>query len=453
MRKKYKEQLPLMGHTADHPHAAEMELIDKILGKTSTIYDLALQDLTREVQNRETGANGMSAESRYIGIKAAILKQSQEFSYEDLAFHLVDSGCYRRFMRIGFADKGFSPSALCGNIKALSPETWEAINRVIVAYANETKVERGRKVRIDCTVVPSNIHKPFDSTLLWDSVRVLTRLLKHARDLFPDIGIIVKDHTKRAKRRMLGVMNAKGKKAREKQYKDLLLITGKTVGYSQRASSILEKRLPSVHAARMVQGLNHYIDLAQKVIDQTQRRVIQGESVPAPEKVVSIFEPHTDIIIKDNRDTYYGHKICLTGGASNLMLDCEILEGNPADVTLVETMLENQKVIYDKYPSKVSLDGGFASKDNLKLAKGTMKIKDVCFAKKRGLNEENMCKSSWVYKNLRNFRAGIESGISWLKRCFGLARCTWKTFESFKSYVWASIVSANLLTLARKQMA
>jgi len=82
-----------------------------------------------------------------------------------------------------------------------------------------------------------------------------------------------------------------------------------------------------------------------------------------------------------------------------------------------------------------------------------MKITDVCFAKKRGLHEEDMCKSSWVYKNLHNFRVGIESGISWLKRCFGLARCTWKTFESFKSYVWASIVSANLLTLARKQMA
>ena len=449
MRKKYKEQLPLMGHTINHPHAVEMELIDKILEKTSIIYQMALQDLTREVKSKETGANGMSAEQV---VKAAIIKQSRGFSYEDLAFHIADSGCYRKFMKIGFADKGFSSSALCANIKALTPETWETINRVIVAYANETKVERGRKVRIDCTVVPSNIHQPFDSTLLWDSVRVLTRLLKHAGSLFPDVDIIVKDHTKRAKRRMLGVMNAKGKKAREKQYKDLILITGKTVGYAQRASSILEKH-SSVHAASMVQELSHYISLAQKVIDQTERRVLQGESVPASEKVVSIFEPHTDIIIKDRRDTYYGHKICLTGGASNLILDCEILEGNPADVTLVETMLEKQKMIYDKYPSKVSLDGGFASKDNLELAKGTMMIKDVCFAKKRGLDEKDMCKSSWVYKNLRNFRAGIESGISWLKRCFGLARCTWKTFESFKSYVWASIVSANLLTLARKQMA
>ena len=448
MRKKYKEQLPLMGHTIDHPHAVEMELIDKILEKTSIIYKMALQDLTREVKSKETGANGMSAEQV---VKAAIIKQSRGFSYEDLAFHIADSGCYRKFMKIGFADKGFSSSALCANIKALSPETWETINRVIVAYAKETKVERGRKVRIDCTVVPSNIHQPFDSTLLWDSVRVLTRLLKHAGSLFPDVDIIVKDHTKRAKRRMLGVMNAKGKKAREKQYKDLLLITGKTAGYAERASLILKKH-PSVHTAGMVQELSHYIGLAQKVIDQTERRVLHGESVPASGKVVSIFEPHTDIIRKDNRDTYYGHKICLTGGASNLILDCEILEGNPADTTLVERMLENQKTIYGTYPSKVSLDGGFASKDNLEWAKGNM-IKDVCFAKKRGLKEEDMCKSSWVYKNLRNFRAGIESGISWLKRCFGLARCTWKTFESFKSYVWASIVSANLLTLARKQMA
>ena len=99
---------------------------------------------------------------------------------------------------------------------------------------------------------------------------------------------------------------------------------------------------------------------------------------------------------------------------------------------------------------KVALDGGFASKDNLNKAK-EKQIKDVCFAKKRGLEVEDMCRSQWVYDHLRRFRAGIESGISWVKRCFGMTRCTWKGLRSFKSYVWASIVSANLLTLARKQ--
>jgi IS5 family transposase len=108
----------------------------------------------------------------------------------------------------------------------------------------------------------------------------------------------------------------------------------------------------------------------------------------------------------------------LTGGASNLILDCVILEGNPADTELVETMLDRQKRIYGRYPLKVALDGGFASKDNLVKAK-ERKIKDVCFSKKRGLKEADMCRSDYVYKKLRQFRAGIESGISWLKRSFG----------------------------------
>jgi IS5 family transposase len=105
-------------------------------------------------------------------------------------------------------------------------------------------------------------------------------------------------------------------------------------------------------------------------------------------------------------------------------------------------------ILYGRYPLKASFDGGFASKANLKLAK-SRKIKDVCFAKKRGLNETDMCRSHYVYHKLRRFRAGIESGISWLKRCLGLTRCTWKGWDSFKSYVWSSIVAANLLTMAR----
>ena len=199
--------------------------------------------------------------------------------------------------------------------------------------------------------------------------------------------------------------------------------------------------------------LEHFLPLTRQVICQTRRRVLEGESVPAAEKIVSIFEEHTDIIRKDRRDTYYGHKICLTGGASNLILDCVILEGNPADSSLTEMMLDRQKIIYDRYPLKSSFDGGFSSQENLKKAKEKEGVKDVCFSKGRGLKIKDMCRSNWMYKQLRNFRAGIESGISWLKRSLGLDRCLWKGFESFKRYVWASIVSANLLTMARHQLA
>lgn len=115
-------------------------------------------------------------------------------------------------------------------------------------------------------------------------------------------------------------------------------------------------------------------------------------------------------------------------------------------------MLDRQEAIYGRYPLKAAFDGGFTSHANLAEAKANG-VKDVCFSKGRGLEEEDMCRSKQVYKGLRKFRAGIESGISWLKRSLGLDRCTWKGFESFKNYVWASIVSANLLTLARKQLA
>lgn len=452
MRKKNQKQLPLMIKRIDHLHAEELQRISDILDKNPIINEWILQDLTHDKNLIDTGAQGMSAEQV---LRAAIIKQMEEYSYEELAFHLLDSVSYRSFCRIGFADKGFQKSALCNNIKAISPETLEGINRLLVAYGQDKKVEKGKESRIDCTVVSSNIHEPTDSSLLWDAVRVLTRMLGNIKKQFKDLNISYTDHTRRAKKRMLGVMNAKKEKVRKQQYLDLLKITHKVVSYSQSAVSLLENPALSLSmfdsAQNRADELREVIFLAEKVINQTTRRVINGETVDASEKIVSIFEPHTDIIKKDRRDIYYGHKICLSGGASNLITDCMILDGNPADTDLTIKMLDRHKDIYGHYPIKTALDGGFASKENLLSAK-TIGITDVCFAKKRGLKEEDMCRSTWVYKRLRRFRAGIESGISWLKRCFGLSKCTWKSHRSFKSYVWASIVSANLLTLARSEI-
>lgn len=450
MRKKNQKQMPLMISGIDHPRAFELEGISRILDENPIINEMVLEDLTHGVKNRNTGAEGMSAEQV---LRAAIIKQSEEFPYEDLAFHMIDSSCYRRFCRIGIAHKGFQKSALNSNIKAISPETWEAINRILIAYGEDKEVEKGREVRMDCTVVSSNIHDPRDSTQLWDSVRVLTRMLGQTKERFGEVNVLFSDHTKRAKRRMLAVMNANSKKARKKPYEDLLKVTTKTVKYSETAVSSL-RTFPFEHpilmltAQEMAEEFKKVIELAKKVIDQTTRRIIRGESVPAGEKIVSIFEPHTDIIVKDRRETFYGHKVCLSSGPSNLITDCLILDGNPADSTLTDQMLDRHSQIYGRYPLKIALDGGFASKDNLKSAK-SKGVKDVCFAKRRGIEVEDMCRSEYVYRRLRRFRAGIESGISWLKRCFGFTRCTWKTLRSFKSYVWASIVSANLLTLAR----
>lgn len=447
MRRICKKQLPLPEEAPVHPKVQELEKISTLLDQNSSIYDLVAQDLG--IASHSTGAEGMSAEQV---VRAAIIKQTGGYSYEELAFHLADSRAYRNFCRLGFG-RAYAKSTLNVNIKAITADTWEAINRTLLGYAGANGMENGRKSRIDCTVVETNIHTPTDSELLWDGVRVLSRILNRAKSELAGFRFPFADHTRRSKKRRLAIFNAKNDEQRKKSYKDLIKMTENTVSYAESAlqamagykSPTFEQRLLSIE---FKQELEHYLPLVRQVICQTIRRVIHGESVPAGEKLVSIFEPHTDIIRKDRRDTYYGHKICLTGGASNLILDCQILSGNPADAMLTQAMLERQKEIFGRPPLKVALDGGFASRENLNAAK-ELGIRDVCFSKGRGLAEVDMCRSPYVYKALRRFRAGIESGISWLKRAFGLERCLWKGSESFGSYVWASIVSANLLTMAR----
>jgi len=450
MRKICKKQLPLPEASPAHPKVQELEKISAILDQNSSIYNLVAQDLG--IANNATGAEGMSAEQV---VRAAIIKQTEGYSYEELAFHLADSKAYRNFCRFDFG-KVYARSTLNVNIKAIAADTWEAVNRALIGYACSEDMDRGRKVRIDCTVVETNIHTPTDSELLWDGVRVLSRILNRAKSELDGFRCSFADHTRRSKKRRLAIHNAKNAEQRKKGYKDLIKMAENTVGCAESAVQALDCFHPSTIVQEPLrisikQELEHYLPLVRQIICQTTRRVIHGESVPAGEKLVSIFEPHTDIIKKDRRDTYYGHKICLTGGVSNLILDCQILSGNPADATLTRTMLVRQEEIFGRPPLKVALDGGFASKENLKAAKD-MGISDVCFSKGRGLAEEDMCRSRFVYKVLRKFRAGIESGISWLKRVFGLDRCLWKGVESFGSYVWASIVSANLLTMARKQL-
>ena len=188
--------------------------------------------------------------------------------------------------------------------------------------------------------------------------------------------------------------------------------------------------------------------LGAAVMDQTQRRVFQGETVPADKKVFSLFEPHTDIIIKGARDVAFGHKLNLTTGRSGLVLDVVIEPGNPADTARFLTMIERQTMIYGRPPRQVATDGGYASQENLAAAKA-LGTKDVAFHKKKGLKVSEMVKSPWVYRKLRNFRAGIEGNISCLKRAYGLSRCTWKGLEHFRSYVWSAVVSRNVLLLAR----
>jgi transposase, IS5 family len=212
-------------------------------------------------------------------------------------------------------------------------------------------------------VVSSNNDEPTDSTLLWDSVRVLTRFLTQIRESSERLKINFSDHIKVAKRRVLAIMHCKHATLRKRLYEDLLKVTHRALNYAKSTVSIIESGawVPLFHFA---EDLNRLIPMVEYVIDQATRRVLDAESVPAEDKLASLFEPPTDIIKKDRRDTFYGHNVFLSVGPSNLVTDCLVVKGNPADTTLMEEMLHRHDQVYSRYPLKVALDGGFASKKN-----------------------------------------------------------------------------------------
>ncbi|MCK4277153.1 MAG: ISNCY family transposase, partial [Phycisphaerae bacterium] len=421
MRNRIRKQTRLVEPSIDHEHAKELGQILTLISEHPKVGDLVYEDLIRGLDDPGAGRDGMMTAEQVF--KVLLIKQMNGFSYESLRFHLADSRTYRWFCGFGIADKIPSEKTLNRDIKKIRPETLEKINRVFLGAADDKGIEKGRKVRVDCTVTESNIHRPTDSSLLWDSVRVLCRLTQRAREKFD---VKVPDHSRRAKKRAMGILNAKNNKIRTKHYRDLLKVAKKTVADAETVlNSLLEMGASSITAICIWAELSNYIPLARRVIEQTERRVLGGEKLKPNEKLVSIFEPHTDIIVKDRRETYYGHKLAITGGVSGLLTDLVIEEGNPADSTIAERMIARQQDIYGRVPRQVAFDGGFASRGNLKSIK-TLGVKDVMFSKKRGLKVSDMTKSTWVYRRLRDFRAGIEGMISFLKRCLGLARCTWR---------------------------
>src|SRR6516164_5066145 len=205
-------------------------------------------------------------------------------------------------------------------------------------------------------------------------------------------------------------------------------------------------------AARWRAEVDHYLPPIARIIAQSQRRVLDDEAVPAGEKLVSLFEPHADIIVKGGRRVQYGHKLNLTTGKSGLIVDVVVEGGNPADAERFLPMLDRHIARAGVPPQQTAADGGYASRANLTAAKARG-VADVAFHKKCGIAIADMVKSPWVYRRLRNFRAGIEAGISCFKRAYGAARCTWRGLDHFKAYIWSAVVAHNLVLFARLKLA
>jgi len=443
-------QLPLVAPWIAHAHAADLAAMSALLDAQPALSVLIQQDLDAGCpKNPRTGRPGLSGEQT---LRVLLVRQLTGWTYAELAFHLADSATYRAFCRISALVATPSTSALAATLRRVRPPTLAAVNAQLVTSPAARRVERGTLVRMDATVVPVAIHPPTDSSLLLDAVRVLDRRLRRAEAA---TGFTAYHrHLKRAKRRAIEIphLAPQATTRRRQCYRELLRDTEATATYAACALAHLDGLPATPTRDRLRTQLTTLLPRVAQVIDQTTRRVLHGEAVPADEKLVSLFEAHTDILVKDRRATYYGHKISLTTGRSGLILDCAIPKGNPADSTWTVPLLRRQRQLFGRPPRQASFDGAFASQVNLTDAKA-LGVADVCFAKTRGLAVRDMVRSQWVYDTLRRFRAGIEAGISRLKRVVGLARCVWKGAAGFHAYVRTAVLAANLLLLARHRLA
>lgn len=444
MRQERTVQANIFDLFAKHEIGRELKAMSRWLDEHPALVGLVAGDLCRHGV-KETGREGLPAESV---LRGALLKQHRQLSYEELAFHLEDSASFRAFARLPLS---WTPkkSVLHKTISAIRAETWQAIHQTVVADARQEKVELGKVIRLDSTVTAALMHEPSDSSLLWDAVRVMARLLRAADTMAGGfVEIVWRDHQRAAKKRAQAIKFTRGRPKRVQHYRELIKLTRATLAYVEQAATQLWQ-VPDPMAVALWQGeVCHYRPLIERIIRQSERRVLCGEQVAAGDKIVSLFEPHADIIVKGRRDVEYGHKLNLTTGRSGLILDLVIETGNPADSERLLPMLERHIAFYGQAPNQAAADGGYASRNNLSQAKAHG-VRDMAFHKKAGLRVEDMVKSRWVYRKLRNFRAGIEADISCLKRAYGLARCTWRGLDHFRAYVWSSVVAYNLALFAR----
>jgi len=320
MRQQRTVQASLFDLFAEHEIGRELKAMSQWLDEHRELIGRAAEDLRRHGV-KETGREGLPAES---ALRCALLKQHRQLSYEELAFHLEDSASFRAFARLPLA---WTPkkSVLHRTISAIRAETWEAINRILLASARQEKVETGKVVRLDSTVTAALMHEPSDSSLLWDGVRVMVRLLQAADALAGSLEW--RNHRRAAKTRAHAIKYARDRLRRVQHYRELIKLTRATLAYADQAATLVWQALDPVAVALWQAEFRCYRPLIERIIAQTERRVLHGETVAANEKIVSLFEPHADIIVKGGREVQYGHKLNLTTGRSGLILDPRIKSG------------------------------------------------------------------------------------------------------------------------------
>jgi IS5 family transposase len=420
----------------------EFGLIDAILEEHPELYNIVAPDIISGNKNNGFGRADVPSVEQII--RAAIYKELKAYDYRELEYAQTDSRICANFIKLDLR-KPFSFQMFQKYISGITAASLQklliAINRIAIAEG----LEDIESLRIDSTVVQTNIHYPTNNALVWDCIKESHRLLSQLSAATENLSF--RDYRRSAKTVYYKINNIKSKDKRLKLFHKQLTTFTKSINQIDQVLRNPKKKSYSVIALAIELSLKEHLNVMRKVFDITWRKEIQGESVPNCEKIFSIYEPHTDIIVKGAREVQFGHKINIAGGRSNLILDCQILDGNPSDSKLYVPTLERIERHYGKTPRDVSVDGAYASLANKKIAeeKG---ITNIVFNKVVG-SLKSQASSKNMETMLKKWRSGIEAIISNYKRRFEMFVCNWKGKAHFDAKVLWSALAYNIRVMTR----
>ena len=467
MRPKFEAQrefeFPTSNLKLTREYYAKYEAISKTLDANPEIIDRAHRDL-RSALITSNGSRPVRVRFTTEHVLRLLVVQALEgLSLRQVVVRVDDSPSLRQFIRLGM--KPMMDFTTFDKLKnALRPKTWKKINHLLAQYAVSEKQITGDRLRLDTTAVETNIHWPTDSTLLWDTYRVLARLIERARRVDADVVGSGRLHPRRAKREALAITRTaakKGRKARslKRPYGRLIGRVEGLLDWATRvahglAEGIGDQRYSAwghAQAERLVEELADFHTLGERVVEQARRRVLQGESVPNDEKLFSLFEPHTELLKrgKAGKDIEFGHMIQIQQVDEKFITDYQVFEKKPIEHTLLAPALAEHRGLFGFAPSVLTADKGYY--ENMEVLRTLEQEIEVVSIAKKGPRTpaETEREQDPLFRHAQAFRAGVEGTISFLKRMLRLARCFNKRWEHYGATVGQTIFAHNLLVLAR----
>ena len=424
----------------------ELAEIDRILEDEKLLQGIKHDLSERHPRTLETGRNSTPVEviSRMLAVK-----RLYGLSYERTEQHVNDSLVLRWFCRIYFNPVP-DHSTLNKWALLIRPHTLHAFNQRITTIATELKLTRGRKLRTDGTVVETHIHYPGDSSLLADGVRVLSRTIKRAKGILLERvqmkAQTFRDRTRSARNQARRIAQATVQQA----YRRLVDTTKANIRQAKQVLQALKEEA-SEAGQGLIDILDQFIPRVEQVIDQTARRVFEGEVVPAGEKIVSVFEPHTDIIRrgKANKPTEFGHKAWLDEVDGGIVSNYRVLDGNPPDKDQWRPSLNHHLQQFAPPPNQASGDRGIYSPDNEAYAQ-QLGVKHVILPQpgRESAARHAHERQRW-FRRGRCFHAGVEGQISVLKRNHTLGRCLDHGEQGYERWAGWGVIAGNLAVMGR----